>query len=81
MSKADILQIDTIFSLVGFALTINSSILILAGAAFFYNPNATGEPDIPGAFELMKTFIGNGAAIVFAVALLCVSKRTMIVVL
>lgn len=73
MSCQLINQVDTIFSLLGFAVTINSSILILAGATFFYNPNATGEPDIPGAFELMKTFIGNGAAIVFAIALLCVS--------
>jgi len=67
-------QADTIFSLLGFALTINSSILILAGAAFYFNPDATGEADIPGAFHLMKTFLNNGAAICFAVALLCVSR-------
>jgi len=59
--------------LLGFALVINSSILILAGAAFYYNSSATGEPDIPGAFNLISSMIGNGAGIVFAVALLCVS--------
>ena len=69
-------QVDTIFSLLGFALTINSSILILAGAAFYYNPDATGEPDIQGAFHLMKSFLSNGAAICFAVALLCVSRTS-----
>ena len=63
--------------MLGFALVINSSILILAGAAFYYNSSATGEPDIPGAFNLISSMIGNGAGIVFAVALLCVSLRFM----
>ena len=64
--------------MLGFALVINSSILILAGASFFYNPDATGEADIGGAFELIKQFIGNGAGIVFALALLCAGQSASI---
>lgn len=60
-------------SLLGFALTINASILTLAGAAFYYNSDPTGEPDIPGAYSLIKKMIGSGAATIFALALLCVS--------
>jgi metal iron transporter len=54
-------------------LTINSSILILAGASYYYNPNSPGEADLEGAHALLRNNIGNGAAIIFALALLCVS--------
>ena len=76
---ANLIQIDTTLSLLGFALTINASILTLAGAAFFYNPEATEDADLQGAYALIKSYIGNGAAVVFALALLCVSTacRTM----
>ena len=73
-STDHILQIDTALSLLGFALTINAAILTLAGAAFFFG--ASGEtvanPSLAGAHSLIKSFIGNGAAIIFALALLCV---------
>jgi metal iron transporter len=67
------MQIDTTFSLLGFALVINSSILILAAAAFYYGSGPTADADIAGAFKLVTQMIGQGAGIVFALALLCVS--------
>lgn len=62
-------------SLLGFALTINASILTLAGAAFYYQ-NSDIDPenaDLFGAHALIKSYIGNAAAVIFALALLCVS--------
>ncbi|OCF34616.1 metal iron transporter [Kwoniella heveanensis BCC8398] len=72
--------IDTALSLLGFALTINSSILTLAGAAFFYgsanvNPD---DADLFGAFDLIKSLIGHSAAIIFALALLCAGQSASI---
>ncbi|WVF66834.1 hypothetical protein IAT40_001576 [Kwoniella sp. CBS 6097] len=72
--------IDTVLSLLGFALTINSSILTLAGAAFYYgtaNVNAE-DADLFGAFDLIKSFIGHSAAIIFALALLCAGQSASI---
>jgi Mn2+/Fe2+ NRAMP family transporter len=69
-------QADTIISLLGFALTINASILTLAGAAFYYQ-NSDIDPsdaDLFGAHALIKSYIGNAAAVIFALALLCVSS-------
>lgn len=69
-------QADTVISLLGFALTINASILTLAGAAFYYQ-NSDIDPsdaDLFGAHALIKSYIGNAAAIIFALALLCVSS-------
>lgn len=49
-------------SLLGFALTINASILTLAGAAFYYqNSNINpDDADLFGAHALIKNYIGNG---------------------
>jgi metal iron transporter len=69
------IQADTVISLLGIALTINASILTLAGAAFYYQ-NSDIDPanaDIFGAHALIKSYIGNAAAVIFALALLCVS--------
>jgi metal iron transporter len=68
-------QIDTSLSLLGFALTINAAILTLAGAAYFYGDTGSASDDasLDGAFQLIKSYIGNAAAIIFALALLCVS--------
>ena len=74
LASADI-QADTVVSLLGFALTINASILTLAGAAFYYQ-NSDIDPenaDLFGAHALIKSYIGNAAAVIFALALLCVS--------
>jgi metal iron transporter len=72
-------QADTIISLLGFALTINASILTLAGAAFYYQ-NSDIDPsdaDLFGAHALIKSYIGNAAAVIFALALLCVSFASL----
>ncbi|ODN80690.1 hypothetical protein L202_02862 [Cryptococcus amylolentus CBS 6039] len=72
--------IDTTLSLLGFALTINSSILTLAGAAYYYNTDSSAEnaADLFGAFALIKSYIGNAAAIIFALALLCAGQSASI---
>lgn len=69
-------------SLLGFAVTINSAILILAGAAFFYSPDpavrASGkEADLFGAHALVKQYVGTAASFLFALALLCVRHSTL----
>ncbi|TYJ58771.1 hypothetical protein B9479_000607 [Cryptococcus floricola] len=72
--------IDTTLSLLGFALTINASILTLAGAAYYYNTDSSAEnaADLFGAFALIKSYIGNAAAIIFALALLCAGQSASI---
>ncbi|WVW79770.1 hypothetical protein I302_101740 [Kwoniella bestiolae CBS 10118] len=72
--------IDTALSLLGFALTINSSILTLAGAAFYYGNNdaSADDADLFGAFALIKSYIGHAAAIIFALALLCAGQSASI---
>ncbi|WVR04033.1 hypothetical protein IAU60_001032 [Kwoniella sp. DSM 27419] len=72
--------IDTTLSLLGFALTINSSILTLAGAAFYYGTSGASadDADLFGAFALIKSYIGNAAAIIFALALLCAGQSASI---
>lgn len=71
--------IDTSYSLLGFALTINASILTLAGAAYYYGQSgATDDADLAGAHALIKDYIGNGAAIIFALALLCAGQSASI---
>ncbi|WVQ94443.1 hypothetical protein IAU59_001522 [Kwoniella sp. CBS 9459] len=72
--------IDTVLSLLGFALTINSSILTLAGAAFYYGTSnvSADDADLFGAFALIKSFIGHSAAIIFALALLCAGQSASI---
>ena len=66
-------QIDTALSLLGFALTINAAILTLAGAAFYYNPQADpNDADLFGAYALIMSYLGNAPAVIFALALLCV---------
>ncbi|KAL1410197.1 Manganese transporter smf1 [Vanrija albida] len=73
-------SVDTVYSLFGFALTINSAILTLAGAAFFYSTTGANKDDASlfGAHALLKSYIGNGAAIIFALALLCAGQSASI---
>ncbi|KAK4688793.1 hypothetical protein P7C73_g1320, partial [Tremellales sp. Uapishka_1] len=72
--------IDTSYSLLGFALTINASILTLAGAAFYYGTSGAtpDDADLMGAHDLIKSYIGDGAAIIFALALLCAGQSASI---
>lgn len=73
-------SIDVAYSLLGFALTINSAILTLAGAAFYYGKSGASPDDatLEGAHRLIKSYIGNGAAIIFAIALLCAGQSASI---
>lgn len=49
-------------SLLGFALTINASILTLAGAVFYYGDSGATADDatLGGAFNLLQSMLGNG---------------------
>ena len=66
-------QLDTGASLLCFAMIINSAILIVAGAAYFYGNANANDASIKGAHDLLKSYLGNAAAVLFALALLCVS--------
>jgi len=57
--------VDTTLSLLGFAVTINSAILILASAAFYYGGDAAiraagANADLFGAHQLITQQISKG---------------------
>ncbi|GMK54527.1 hypothetical protein CspeluHIS016_0111130 [Cutaneotrichosporon spelunceum] len=72
--------VDTGASLVGFALTINSAILTLAGATFFYGDTGASpdNADLMGAHKLVSEYVGKAAGIIFALALLCAGQSASI---
>jgi metal iron transporter len=57
-------QADVAGSLLGFAILINSSILILAAAVFYYgegkSTTSNGVSDLFDAYDLVKAYIGPG---------------------
>jgi metal iron transporter len=57
-------QADVAGSLLGFAILINSSILILAAAVFYYGNGKASAPDgvsdLFDAYDLVKAYIGPG---------------------
>lgn len=65
-------SIDVAFSLVGFALVVNSCILILGAAVFYYGDgraqgrDAGGVSDLFDAYELVKEYLGQGAPRLFS---------------
>jgi metal iron transporter len=69
--------VDIVFSLIGFAITINSAILIIAAAAFYKNPDAA-EADLFAAHRLIGDYLGSGPALLFAIALLCSGQSASI---
>lgn len=69
--------VDIVFSLVGFAITINSAILIIAAAAFYKNPEAA-DADLFAAHHLIGSYLGSGPALLFAIALLCSGQSASI---
>ncbi|QRW18458.1 manganese transporter SMF1 [Rhizoctonia solani] len=71
-------NIDIVMSLLGFAVVINSAILILAAAAFFYSGRSVGDAGLFDAYDLIQQIIGKPAAIMFAVALLCSGQSASI---
>lgn len=74
---------DIICSLVGFAFTINSAILIVAAAVFYYTSDASitaeaQDADLFAAHALIGRTIGPSAAFIFALALLCSGQSASI---
>ncbi|KAI9005432.1 natural resistance-associated macrophage protein-domain-containing protein [Phycomyces nitens] len=69
--------VDLVFALC-FAFFVNSAILIVASANFFYGPNTQRQSvqDLFSAHDLLNTYLGPPAAIVFALALLCAGQSS-----
>lgn len=70
--------------MLGFALLVNSAILILAGAVFYYGEGKTAAPDgvsdLFDAFDLVERYIGRGFAILFAIGLLASGQAASLTV-
>lgn len=62
--------IELALSLFTFALFVNSSILIVAGASLYNDPSASDDADLFGIYHLLSSSISSGAGTVFALALL-----------
>lgn len=75
---------DIAICLVLFAITINSAILVVASAAFYYGHNSTGDKvvvaDLFEAFNLLSSTTGHVPAILFAIALLAAGQSSSITV-
>ncbi|KLO20492.1 natural resistance-associated macrophage protein [Schizopora paradoxa] len=72
---------DIVLSLLGFAVAINSAILVLAGAVFFFGPGRNSMTQAAGLFDahdLIRNFIGKPAALIFALALVCSGQSASI---
>ncbi|KAI9311980.1 NRAMP family, partial [Dichotomocladium elegans] len=61
--------VDLVVALL-FAFYVNSAILTVAGANFFYTPNQVSVNDLFGASQLLSDYLGPAAGKVFALALL-----------
>ena len=61
-------SLDIAGSLLGFAVVVNSAILILGAAVFYYgdgrssNPDGGGVSDLFDAYDLVKQYLGQGAS-------------------
>ncbi|THH26579.1 hypothetical protein EUX98_g7610 [Antrodiella citrinella] len=74
-------MLDIVISLLGFAVLINALILILASAVFFYGSGkGSGSPaSLFDAHALLKDVVGEGAATLFAIALLASGQSSSII--
>ncbi|KAF9478920.1 Nramp-domain-containing protein [Pholiota conissans] len=73
---------DVVGSLLGFAVMINSLILMLAAAVFFYgteHTNTDGPASLFDAYDLIRDLVGQPAATLFAIALLCAGQSSSII--
>ncbi|KAJ3576131.1 hypothetical protein NP233_g623 [Leucocoprinus birnbaumii] len=73
---------DVVTSLLLIAVPINSAILIIAAGVFYTGPEADFVDSV-GLFDahtLIQTRIGSGAALVFALALVCAGQTSSITV-
>ena len=74
---------DVGLSLICVATVINSAILIVAAAAFYYANGTHGGTEIAGiydAFELLRANVGRASSILFAVSLLAAGQSASITV-
>ncbi|KAI0783150.1 natural resistance-associated macrophage protein [Abortiporus biennis] len=73
-------MVDIIISLLGFAVIINSLILILASAVFYYGASAgNGPASLFDAHDLLRDVVGKAAATLFALALLAAGQSASII--
>ncbi|KAH7340473.1 natural resistance-associated macrophage protein-domain-containing protein [Rhizoctonia solani] len=71
--------VDIVMSLLGFAVSINSAILILGAAAFYYGGDGQIlDAGLFDAHDLIRDKIGKPAAFLFALALLCSGQSASI---
>ncbi|KAF9261829.1 Nramp-domain-containing protein [Marasmius fiardii PR-910] len=75
--------VDVAISLLGFAVVINSLILIMAGGVFYYGTGRPADTRNPAglfdAYDLIQDLVGHGAATLFAVALLASGQSSSII--
>ncbi|KAM0746809.1 Nramp-domain-containing protein [Meredithblackwellia eburnea MCA 4105] len=76
--------VDIAGSLLGFAIMINSAILIVAAAVFYYgegrSSSGTGVSDLFDAYELVKVYVGQSFAYLFAIGLLASGQSASLTV-
>ncbi|KAI6048030.1 natural resistance-associated macrophage protein-domain-containing protein [Pisolithus marmoratus] len=75
-------MVDMVISLLGFAVIINSFILVLASAVFYYGSGAQGSlspASLFDAHDLIRDTIGKPAALLFALALLASGQSASII--
>ncbi|KAF9225332.1 smf Mn2+ and Fe2+ transporter [Gyrodon lividus] len=73
---------DVVMSLLGFAVIINSLILVLASAVFYYGSGARGTESPASLFDahtLIRDTVGKPAALLFALALLASGQSASVV--
>jgi len=73
---------DMVGSLFGFAVMINSLILILSSAVFFYGSGNTGTESpasLFDAYDLIRDSVGKPAATLFAIALLAAGQSSSLI--
>ncbi|KIM82213.1 hypothetical protein PILCRDRAFT_820595 [Piloderma croceum F 1598] len=71
---------DMAISLLGFAVIINSLILILASAVFYYGYEKTSDPaGLFDAHDIIQDSVGKAAALLFALALLAAGQSSSII--
>ncbi|KAJ8515896.1 hypothetical protein ONZ45_g6747 [Pleurotus djamor] len=72
---------DVVFSLLGFAVLINSMILILASAVFFYGGAGTSDQaaSLFDAYDVIRDYVGPAAATLFALALLASGQSSSLI--
>jgi len=71
--------VDIVVNLLAIAVVINSLILIVASAVYHQPGVETDSADISDAYSLLRDFVGQSAATIFALALLCSGQSASLV--